>query len=187
MPETHDVAVIVGSLREASLNRKTARAVMAMLPDHLAASFVEIGGLPLYNQDLETDDPPAAWTAFRERMARADAVLFFAPEYNRGLSGAMKNAIDVGSRPYGKSIWKGLAAGIVTVSPGRIGGFGANHQLRQSMVTLAAPAMPAPEAYVGGAGDLFDDDGRLKDDSTRDFLRKFVDAFVTWVERNARR
>src|SRR4029078_9946724 len=129
--------------------------------------------------------PPAEWVAFKERIARADGVLFITPEYNRGVPGVLKNAIDGAARAYGKSAWEGKPAGVVSVSPGAIGGFGANHHLRQSLVFLNVPAMQQPEAYIGGAGKLFDDAGKLSNDSTREFMRKFLTAYAAWVEKIA--
>ena len=182
-----DVVVLVGSLRKESLNRRMAHALREMAPAGLQLDSVEIGELPLYNQDLDTDVPPAAWSAFRARIAKADAILFVTPEYNRSVPGALKNAIDVGSRPSGKSVWNGKPCGVVSGSPGAIGGFGANHHLRQSLVFLNMPALQSPEAYIGGAAKLFDEQGRLASDATREFLQKFLAAFVVWVERNAAR
>ncbi|HEX9049349.1 MAG TPA: NAD(P)H-dependent oxidoreductase [Anaeromyxobacter sp.] len=187
MSERRDVAVIVGSLRKGSLNRMTARALAALAPAPLALEIVEIRDLPLYDQDLDGAATPPAWTAFRERIRRCDAVLFVTPEYNRSVPGALKNALDVGSRPYGRSAWAGKPAAIVSVSPGAIGGFGANHHLRQSLVFLDMPVLQQPEAYVGGAAGLFDEQGTLKVDATREFLRKFLEAFAAWIERNAAR
>jgi chromate reductase len=178
-----DVAVFVGSLRREAFSRKLANALAAHAPPALKLSIVEIGHLPLYNQDDEAD-PPAAWTAFRERVGEADAVLFVTPEYNRSIPAALKNALDVASRPYGRSSWDGKAGAVVSVSPGALGGFGANHHLRQSLVFLNVPAMPQPEAYVGGAADLFDPDGAVAREATREFLRKFMGAFAAWVELN---
>src|SRR5689334_21226985 len=140
MASPKNVAVVVGSLRKASLNRKMASALAAMAPPSMKLEIVEIGQLPLYNQDVD-EQPPAVWTDFRKRIAASDAVLFVTPEYNRSVPSALKNAIDVGSRPYGKSAWAGKPAAIVSVSPGAIGGFGANHHLRQSLVFLNMPAM----------------------------------------------
>jgi len=177
------IAVIVGSLRKESFNRKMANALIKLSPDSLMLEINEIGGLPLYNQDLD-DNPPAAWTEFRERIKKFDGVLFVTPEYNRSVPGVLKNAIDVGSRPYGKSAWAGKPSAVVSVSPGAIGGFGANHHLRQSMVFLDMPAMQQPEAYIGHAADLFDENGNLANDSTREFATKFMKAFATWVETN---
>lgn len=129
------IAVIVGSLRKGSFNRKMAKALMKLSPDSLSLEIIEIGDLPLYDQDLD-DNPPAAWTGFRERLKKFDGVLFVTPEYNRSVPGVLKNAIDVGSRPYGKNAWAGKPGAVVSVSPGAIGGFGANHHLRQSLVFL---------------------------------------------------
>lgn len=177
---SRDVAVFVGSLRKDSSNRKTARALADLAPASLRLEIVEIGDLPLYNQDQE-DNPPAVWTEFRRRVKAADAVLFVTPEYNRSIPGALKNAIDVGSRPFGASAWQGKPGAVVSVSSGAIGGFGANHHLRQALVFLDVAAMPQPEAYIGGAADLFDADGRLTKESTRDFLRTFLEAFDRWI------
>lgn len=186
MDNTRTVAVIVGSLRKDSINRKVARALVGLAPAELALEIVEIGDLPLYNQDGD-GDPPPAWTRFRDRIRAADAVLFVTPEHNRSVPAALKNAIDVGSRPYGKSVWAGQPAAVVSASPGAIGGFGANHHLRQSLVFLNMPAMAQPEAYLGGADKLFDAAGALANEGTRQFLRDFMQAFDAWVRANGRR
>lgn len=186
MGTTRDVAVLVGSLRRESYNRKMALALAEVAPDPLALAIVEIGQLPLYNEDLEKP-PPAEWAAFRERVRRADAVLFVTPEYNRSLPAALKNAIDVGSRPYGHSVWQGKPGAVVSVSPGATGGFGANHHLRQSFVFLDVRAMQQPEAYLGRAAELFDDSGKLTNPKTRDFLTKFAAAFARWIELHSGR
>ncbi len=174
------VAVLVGSLRRESLSRKMARALARLAPETLELDIAEIGELPLYNQDLDAA-PPAPWSAFRDRIRAADAVLFVTPEYNRSVPAALKNALDVGSRPYGHSVWSGKPGAIVSVSPGAIGGFGANHHLRQSLVFLNVPAMPQPEAYIGGADKLFDADGALANAGTADFLQKFMAAYAGWA------
>jgi len=184
MATTRHVAVVVGSLRKDSLNRKMAKALVAQAPVALALEIVEIGALPLYNQDDDAA-PPAASVAFKKAIEAADAVLFVTPEYNRSVPGVLKNAIDVGSRPYGKSAWKGKPAAIISVSPGAIGGFGSNHHLRQSLVFLDMPVLQQPEAYIGGAGDLFDDAGALKKPETKQFLDKFLAAFAAWIEKTA--
>ncbi len=186
MAPPYDVAVIVGSLRRESFTRKIALAVAELAPPSLRLDFVEIGGLPFYNQDEEGDSPPASWTEFRERIRRCDAVLFATPEYNRSVPGVLKNAVDVASRPHEKSAWSGKPAAIVSVSPGAIGAFGANHHLRQSLVFLDMPAMQQPEAYVGGVAGLLDARGRLTNEKTREFLRKFAAAFAAWIERIVR-
>jgi chromate reductase len=181
------VAVIVGSLRAASWNRKVAQELIALAPQALQAEIVEIGQLPLYNQDLDDKgNPPPAWTAFREQVRTYDAVLFVTPEYNRSVPAPLKNAIDVGSRPYGKSVWDGKPGAVVSVSPGAIGAFGANHHLRQSLVFLNVPCMQMPEAYIGDIAKRFDEKGALSDKSTREFLQKFMAAYADWVERNAK-
>jgi chromate reductase, NAD(P)H dehydrogenase (quinone) len=185
MASKRDIAVVVGSLRKESFSRKTAKALIALAPDTIKLEIVEIGQLPLYNQDLDTATPPAEWTAFRDRLRPVQGVIFVTPEYNRSVPGVLKNALDVGSRPYGKSVWDGKPAGIVSVSPGAIGAFGANHHLRQSLVFLNMPPLQMPEAYIGGADKLFDADGGLINDSTRDFLRKYMQAYGHWVEKNS--
>ena len=176
-----DVAVLVGSLRKDSFNRKTALALADLAPDGLKLEIVEVGQLELYNEDLD-QDPPQSWRAFRERIKAADALLFVTPEYNRSVPGVLKNAIDIGSRPYGKSAWEGKPGGIVSVSPGAIGGFGANHHLRQSCVFLNVPLMQQPEAYLGGAGDMFDAQGKPNERSGK-FLRRYITAYAAWVEK----
>lgn len=184
MSAPRDVAVLVGSLRKASVNRKLAHALIDLAPASLKPEMVGIGDLPLYNDDLEPD-PPAPWRAFRERIRRAEAVLFVTPEYNRSVPGALKNALDVGSRPYGKSVWSGKPGAVVSGSPGAIGGFGANHHLRQSLVFLNVRPLQQPEAYVGGAHKLFDAEGRLADENARKFLQGFMEAFAAWVRQLA--
>lgn len=177
-----NIAVIVGSLRAGSLNRMTATALAKLAPDTLRLAIVEIGDLPLYNQDLDLD-APQSWVQFRERIRAADGVLFVTPEYNRSVPAALKNAIDIGSRPYGASAWDAKPAGVVSVSPGAMGGFGANHHLRQSLVFLNMPVMQQPEAYYGRAGDFFDEDGELKNEGTRKVMQRFIDAYAAWVEK----
>jgi len=184
MASTKNVAVLVGSLRKASLNRKLAQALIAMAPPSLALKIVEIGDLPLYNQDSE-DPPPATWADFRKAIAGSDAVLFITPEYNRSVPSALKNAIDVGSRPYGKSAWAGKPGAVISVSPGALGAFGANHHLRQSLVFLNVPAMQQPEAYIGGADKLFAEDGSISNPATKEFMTKYLAAFEQWISRNS--
>lgn len=180
---TRKIAVIVGSLRKESFNRKVAKTLMLLAPSTLDMEIVEIGQLPMYNQD-DDDNPPATYVEFREKIKQYDGVLFCTPEYNRSVPAVLKNAIDVGSRPYGQSAWTGKPCAIVSVSPGALAGFGANHHLRQSLVFLNMPAMQQPEAYLGNIGGQFEGD-QLTNDATRGFLQKFVDAFDTWVERHA--
>lgn len=179
---TKDVVVIVGSLRKESFNRKIALAMIELAQAPLKLEIVEIGTLPLYNQDLDAD-PPKEWRQFRDRVRPAHALLFVTPEYNRSTPGVLKNALDVGSRPYGSSVWTGKPGSIVSASPGPIGGFGANHHLRQPMVFLNVPLMQQPEAYIGGVDKLFDAQGNLAP-ATQEFLAKFLQAFAAWVDKN---
>src|ERR1700761_507036 len=183
MSTPRKIAVIVGSLRKESYSRKLAKAIAATAPANLEFDFVDIGQLQHFNQDLEAT-PTAEWTAFREAIKSADAVLFVTPEYNRGLPGVLKNAIDVGSRPYGHSVWNGKPAAVVSNSPGAIGGFGAYHHLRQSLVFLNMPTVNQPETYVGGVAQMFDDNGELTNESTREFLTGFGQVFSDGIERH---
>ena len=185
MNQVHSIAVLVGSLRKESINRKIALALAGLAPDTLKLNIIEIGELPLYNEDIDGESPPAAYTAFREQLAAADGFLFVTPEYNRSVPGALKNAIDVGSRPYGKSAFSGKPGAVISASPGAIGGFGANHHLRQSLVFLDVPCLQQPEAYLGNAGTFFDETGTLSD-KTRPFLQTFIDAFAAWVDKNSK-
>jgi chromate reductase len=183
MSKVYTIAVLVGSLRKESINRKVALALAQLAPANLKLNIVEIGELALYNEDLDGATPPAAYTTFRQQLAAADGVLFVTPEYNRSVPAALKNAIDVGSRPYGQSAWSGKPGAVISVSPGAIGGFGANHHLRQSLVFLNVPCMQQPEAYLGGAGSAFDESGKLSE-KTKPFLQAFIDAYGHWVEQH---
>lgn len=179
---TYKIAIIVGSLRKASINRKVARSICGLRNENLDCSMIEIGDLPLYNQDLDAN-PPDQWQRFRQQVAAADGVLFCSPEYNRGIPGVLKNAIDVGSRPYGQSVFDKKPAAIVTASPGSIGGFGANHQIRQACVFLNMPVMQQPEAYLGHVSeDSFDDSGCLKDGPLKEIITTLARAFHDWVD-----
>ncbi len=183
---TPQVAVLVGSLARDSLNRRAAQALARLAAPAMEFRFVEIGDLPFYNPDL--DHPgrtPAPWQRLRDELRTTDGVLFVTPEYNRSVPAVLKNALDVGSRPYGQSAWDGKPAAVVSVSPGALGGFGAHHHLRQSLVVLNMPALPAPEAYIGGAAQLFTPDGDIVNPATAQFLEQFVAAFGRWVRRFA--
>jgi chromate reductase len=179
---TRKIAVVVGSLRNESNSARLARAIAAEAPKNLTFEVVEIGDLPFYNQDLETAAAPAAWTRFRGQINSADAVLFVTPEYNRSVPAVLKNAIDVGSRPYGASAWAGKPAAVVSSSLGPISGFGANHHLRQSLAFLDMPTLQQPEMYLGSVGDWFDAEGKVKSADTRAFLGKFIAKFADWIE-----
>jgi chromate reductase len=178
----HKIAILVGSLRAGSLNRRVAKSICAFASDMLDCEMVEIGDLPLYNADLDTD-PPEAWTRFRQKIGSVDGVLFCSPEYNRGIPGVLKNAIDVGSRPYGQSVFDKKPAAIVTASTGSIGGFGSNHQIRQAGVFLNMPVMQQPEAYLGHVSDdSFDESGCLKDGPLKDLIMVIAASFANWVD-----
>ena len=177
----HKIAILVGSLRKDSINRKVGRSICAFAGDKLDCEIVEIGNLPLYNQDSDANPPPE-FVEFRRKIAEAEGVLFVSPEYNRGIPGVLKNAIDVGSRPYGQSVFDKKPAAIVTASPGSIGGFGANHQIRQAAVFLNMPVMQQPEAYLGHVSDdSFEADGCLKEGPLKDLILKLATSFAEWV------
>ncbi|MEO6093476.1 MAG: NAD(P)H-dependent oxidoreductase [Novosphingobium sp.] len=180
----HDVAVLVGSLRTDSFSLRLAQALTRLAPDTIAPRIVPIGELALYNQDLE-EEAPEPWTAFRQSMVKADAVLFVTPEYNRSVPAALKNAIDVGSRPYGKSVFEKRPAAVVSQSPGALGGFGANHALRHSLVFLDMPTLQMPEVYLGHSAKVLGPDGEIRDEQVKALLTKFIEAFAAWVGRFA--
>jgi len=185
MSETYTFAAIVGSLRKDSLNRKMAQAIIAAASPALEGRIVDID-MPLFNQDLEVT-PPASWVAFREAIKPVDAALFVTPEYNRSMPAAMKNALDVGSRPSGHSVWTGKPAAVISVSPGATGGFGANHHLRQSLVSFDMPTMAQPEAYIGHASAAFDADGKIATEALAKLVANFAAAFARWTAAHAGR
>ncbi len=176
------IGMIVGSLRKESFNRSVAKYLASVAPKSYPVSFPDIGNLELYNQDLD-DTPTAAWVEFRDEIKELDAFLFITPEYNRSIPGVLKNAIDVGSRPYGQSVWAGKPGGIVSVSPGAIGGFGASHHLRQVLSCLNVYTMQHPEAYVGNIIEALDDSGQVIAENTQTFLTKYMDSFIHWIDR----
>src|SRR3979409_1771582 len=174
MEKPMNVCVLVGSLRKASLNGMLANALISLAPSSMKLEIVEIGPLPFFNQDLESGASPAQWTAFRQRVKAAEAVLLVPPEYNRSVPAVLKNALDVGSRPYGSSVWDRKPGAIVSCSPSAIGAFGANHHLRQSLVFLNVPTMQQPEAYLSHVDKLFDDHGKIGSEGTGKFLQQFM-------------
>jgi chromate reductase len=180
----YKIAIIVGSLRKDSINRKVARSICGIRGDNLDCTMVEIGDLPLYNQDYDgSPNEPEQYARFRDQVRSADGVLFVSPEYNRGMPGVLKNAIDIGSRPYGQSVWDKKPAAIVTASPGAIGGFGSNHQIRQSCVFLNMPVMQQPEAYLGPvSADSVDESGCLKGGPLKDLVGVLAHSFHDWVD-----
>ncbi len=178
------IAVIVGSLRKESFNRKVANALIKIAQPSVVLEIVEIKELAIYNEDFDSN-PPAPWVDFRNKIKSFDGVIFVTPEYNRSYPAAIKNALDVGSRPYGQSVWSGKPGAVISVSQGAIGGFGANHHLRQPLVFLNIPVMQQPEAYIGNVAGLFDDKGNLINDSTEKFLKSFLDSYANWVLKNS--
>lgn len=182
----YKIGVLVGSLRRESYNLKTAKAIMELAPENLSFELLSIGDLPLYNEDIE-ETPPEQYTRFREQLKNLDGFLFLTPEYNRSVPAVLKNAIDVGSRPYGKNCWDGKPGAIVSVSISALGAFGANHHLRQSFVFVNIPVMQQPEAYIGNAQSLFNDNGGLMNDSTKEFFKTYLTAFEKWVGVHVKR
>lgn len=182
MSTPKNVVVIIGSISKNSVNRKVANALIAVAPDTLKFEIVEIDKLPLYNNDLDAT-PPAEWVAFKEKIKSADAYLFVTPEHNRSIPTAMKNALDIASRPYGQNAWDGKPGTVISASPGGIGGFGANNHLRQVLAYLNVTAMGQPEGYVGAAYGLFDEAGTLTNESTKKFFTQYMEAFSAFVSK----
>ena len=177
------IGVLIGSLRKASFNRKIALTLMQLAPKSMEMTIIEIGNLPFFNQDDEAT-PPQSWLQFRAAIKQLDGVLLVTPEYNRSVTAVLKNALDVGSRPYGESVWNNKPCAIVSSSIGAIGGFGANHHLRQSMVFLNMPCMQQPEVYLSFVDKLFDEKGHMNNEGTSTFLTQFMASFATWVQTN---
>jgi chromate reductase, NAD(P)H dehydrogenase (quinone) len=186
MQDNTNVAVLIGSLRQQSISRKLAQAMRNLAPAPLKLDIVEIGDLPFYNQEFDEDvaRTPSSYDAFRAAIKHADGVLFITPEYNRSIPAVLKNAADVGSRPYGKGVWAGKPAGVVSVSMGALGGFGANQDLRRLLGNLDMPTLQQPEVYISNGHQLFDEAGSLTAEPTADFLRLYLERFSAWVERH---
>lgn len=177
------IGFIVGSLRNGAYTRLLSQAACELAPPSLQLREIGIGELPFYNQDLETATPPAQWVSFRNQVRECDAVLFITPEYNRGMPAVLKNAIDVGSRPRLDSVWRGRPAAIISMSPGKLGGMAANHQLRLCLSVIGVPVMPAPEMYLSSVSELFDGGGKLVNDDMRQRLSSMLTEFDTWIGR----
>jgi chromate reductase len=182
MATPHRIAVIAGSLRKESFTLKIAKALTKLAPDALKLEIVTLHGISFFNQDLESA-PPADWVAFREKLQQSGGVLFVTAEYNRSIPGVLKNAIDVGSRPSGKSSFLGKPIGIVSNSPGPLGGISAAKHLQNILPGICGPIMGQPEIYLNGIGDAFDDKGELIKDSLRTVLKQYVDAYAAFIER----
>lgn len=182
----YKIAILVGSLRKESYNLKMAKILMALAPPSLDMQIIDIGQLPLYNEDSDLN-PPAAWIAFRKKIQAFDGVIFVTPEYNRSIPAVLKNALDVGSRPYGHSVWDKKPGAVISVSPGAVGGFGANHHIRQCLVFLNVPCMQQPESYLGNVTQFMDEKGQITKEDTRNFLKTYIDTYAQWVETNTQR
>jgi chromate reductase len=175
------LGILVGSLRRESFSRKIAQNIAKLLPDGLTPEFVSID-LPMYHQDWDDDgNPPQSWTDFRAAVKGCDAYLFVTPEYNRSLPPVLKNALDVGSRPFGQNVWGGKKGAVISVSPGAVGGFGANHALRQAVEFLDIQLLQQPEMYIGGVAKLLDENGTVVE-ATAGYLQTFVTRFAAFVE-----
>lgn len=172
--------IITGSLRRDSFSLKMAHCVMKLYPSFMY-ELISLCDLTLYNEDLETDTPPEGWKNFRESVKDQDAILFITPEYNRSVPAVLKNAIDIGSAPHGRNVFNRKPTAVISLSPGKMGAFGANHHLRQSLVFLNMPVMQQPEAYLGESGKLIGGDGMIANQVTEDFLRGFMEEFQKWV------
>ena len=179
------IAIISGSIRKEGYSTQLAQALQPLFPEGYETEIVEIGQLPLYNQDFDAGTPPESYTEFRQKMGEKDAVLFITPEHNRSIPAALKNALDIASRPYGQNVWSGKPGAVISQSPGGIGGFGANHHLRQVLAFLNVLTMAQPEAYLGSYHTLIDETGALSDESAKAFLDSFLAAFAGWVEKTA--
>ena len=178
------VAVLIGSLRREAFSRKMANALVSLAPESLELQIVEIGHLPMYNQDYDDfASIPSEYVEFREKMQAFAAVIMVTPEYNRSVPAVLKNALDIGSRPQANSVWNGKPAGIISLSPGAIGAFGANHHLRQICTSLGLATLPKPDPYIGQASTLFDEKGELIVESTRAYLQRYLEAFAQWINK----
>lgn len=176
------IALLIGSLRKESIHRKIANEMIRLSPEDLEMEIVEIN-MPLYNEDLDGKNPPQEWTNFRNKISEKQGVIFLSPEYNRTISGALKNAIDIGSRPSGKNVFQGKPGAILSASPGAIGGFGANHNVRQAVVFLDVYMMQQPEVYLGNAANSFQEDNKTLNERTEKFVVKFLENFKTWADK----
>src|SRR5882757_10557311 len=178
----HHVVAIVGSLRKESFSLKVANALAKLAPATLKLDVTTLNGISFFNQDLEAA-PPADWLAFREKLQASHGVLFVTPEYNRSIPGVLKNAIDVGSRPYGKSSFLGKPTGIVSNSPGPLGGVSAAKHLQNILPGISGSIMGQPEIYLTAVGDAFDDKGELTKEALQKVLKQYIDAFAAFIDK----
>ncbi len=176
------IGIITGSLRKGSFSGSIADYIKNNAPAGYEIKTIDISGLPLYNQDYDEANPKE-YVTFRDEVKALDAVLFITPEHNRSIPAALKNALDIGSRPYGQSVWNGKPGAIISQSPGGIGGFGANHHLRQVLAFLNVLTLAQPEAYIGAYHTLIDENGALSNEDTQKFIDGFLSAFADWVEK----
>lgn len=178
-----NIGIVVGSLKKASFSRMVANYLANELKKSNKVTFIEIGDLPLYNEDIDTvNNEPASYKSFRKVLNEMDSFIIVSPEYNRGIPGGLKNALDVGSRPYGHSAWNGKKCAIVTQSPGLIGGFGAANQLRQVLAILNMPTLLVPEVYLSSVYLDFDKDGNLVDEKVKKILNDFVLSYNDFIK-----
>jgi chromate reductase len=179
----YNIVTIAGSLRKDSFSLKIAHALAKLAPASLKLEVITPAGISFFNQDLE-GAPPADWLSFREKIQKSDGVIFVTPEYNRAIPGVLKNAIDVASRPYGKSSFNGKPVGIIANSPGPLGGVSAAKTLQNILPGISGPIMQQPEAYLNGVGDAFDADGNLTKESLKPVLQAYIDAFAVHVAKH---
>ena len=182
MASPYNIVVIVGSIRKESFTLKIANTLAKLAPASLKLDVTTLQGISFFNQDLEAT-PPADWLAFREKLQHSNGVLFVTPEYNRSIPGVLKNAIDVGSRPYGKSSFLGKPTGIVSNSPGPLGGVNAAKHLQNILPGISGPIMGQPETYLNAVGDAFDERGQCSKETLQKVLQQYIDAYAAFVEK----
>ena len=177
--------MFVGNLSKNSYTRLVANTLGTLAPVSFELEFVELGNLEMYNQDLDDEGiPPASWILFRENVKKMESFLFITPEYKWTVPAVLKNALDIGSRPVGQSVWDGKPGAVISVSPGGTGAFEANHHLRHSLVFLNIPELQQPEAYIGNVNSLYDSKGKLVNYKSHEFYKVIIVPFVAWINNN---
>lgn len=179
----HVIGIVVGSIRKEAFTKKIGEFLVANAPKSHRFEFIEIADLPIYNQDYDESGEPDNYSKFREKVRSMQGIIFVTPEHNRSIPAALKNALDVGSRPYGKNVWDGKPALVVSSSISGISGFGANHHLRQMLAFLNMPALQQPEVYLANVQNYFDESGQLVNDETASFLRSAINAYITFLSK----